>query len=357
MCRGPLGVQNCAHGAVQHLPAPHQICRVTRTGSDVSHPRELAVAGHRVVLGSRRIAGRIGVVLEEWASPLMPSSCRRISARPTEVLKIRSPPCRARPARRITSHSGVAYSVGPDVEVESGAVLRKTFEERPVATRRNRCSDLVGSAALAAVQVTPCCSRGRRCADPWTPGYARGPGTGRKAARTGPRRPRRGQPPEFRRWVFVGQDGALDLLGGPRGSGVVPSTWTRRPDRRREVPRCVPAGAHHQVRTPPIATRRAVGDRPSGMMVDACQRPLAVDLAHQHLHLVRLHLLGEDRGRCLRVGVREVPRLHVLAPVLVAAQVARDPRDPQLLELSTFTPATRSGHPLILCRVTPEFSG
>src|SRR5207247_1869240 len=62
---------------------------------------------------------------------------------------------------------------------------------------------------------------------------------------------------------------------------------------------------------------------------------LAVDLTHEDLDLVGFHLLGEDRGERLRVGVGEVARLHVLAAVLVAAEIGQtDPRDPELLELA-----------------------
>ena len=81
-------------------------------------------------------------------------------------------------------------------------------------------------------------------------------------------------------------------------------------------------------------------------VVDRAARGVAVDLAHEDLDLVGLHLLGEDVREGLGVGVREVARLHVLAPVGVAAQVGEaDARDPQVLELAVLArrPRTRSG--------------
>ena len=67
---------------------------------------------------------------------------------------------------------------------------------------------------------------------------------------------------------------------------------------------------------------------------------LAVDLADEDLHLVRLHLLGEDRRQRLGVGVGEVPSLDVLSPVGVPTQVREpDAGDPQILELAVLADA------------------
>ena len=64
------------------------------------------------------------------------------------------------------------------------------------------------------------------------------------------------------------------------------------------------------------------------------------DLPHQDLHLVGLHLLGEDRRQRLGVRVGERLRVHVLASVGVPAEVGQaDPRDPQVLELAVLAGA------------------
>ena len=94
----------------------------------------------------------------------------------------------------------------------------------------------------------------------------------------------------------------------------------------------------------PVAVVAPTFDRPvEEQVIHLGLGGVLADLGHQYLDFVRLHLLREDRGERLRVRVRQVACLHVLAAVRIAPQVGQtDAGDPQILELAVLADAGES---------------
>src|SRR3954454_9589153 len=280
----------------------------------------------------------------------MPSSCSRSSAADRSASRIRSPALSCATRSPTESHSGVAYSgCEPTSRYSRAPFSRKTFEERPQwTTRRNRYRATSSGDRRRCprnVQVTP---------------YSFSMPKMRRSIvvkRTGRRKERREG--ARRRSAEVGADlvHRQATERAPLGAGAVEHTGLQllrwhlprlgnrceqlhgRADRGRKVPAGLEAIAQGVGELLGVPAHRdvlvLVGDGAVEQdVVDRRAAVVTVDLAHKKLDLVGLHLLREDRGQRLRVRVGEVSCLHVLSPVLVAAEVGEpDARDSELLEL------------------------
>src|SRR5881409_300513 len=289
----------------------------------------------------------------------MPSSCRRTSAAARRASRIRSPALSWATRSVIESHSGVAYSgCEPTSRYSRAPFSRNTFEDLPqCTTRRNRYRATSSGERRRwprNVQVTPYSfSKPKILRSTSMSVGPRGTNAGMRLAGQDPRHLVVGEAAELpalgpgpvqdtgldRRGLDLAALGAGERLHGfLHGGGQVPA-FLKRPLEGLGQGVGVAADPDEPV---------LVGDGPVEQdVVDLVASVVARYLRHQDLHLVRLHLLGEDGGQGLGIPVGDVSGPDVLPPVRVPPEIGEaHAGDPQVLELAVL-PHPGEGDPVV----------